>query len=277
MSAARLAILCGAGDLPLEVARAARSGGREPFVIPVLGVATADFSGFAHEGWRLGAIGALFAALRARGVGEIALIGAMTRPDWRELRLDWGAIKRADDIAKLFSGGDDALLVGVIGMIEREGVGVVGALDVAPSLAAPDGAAGGIRPDAEDEAAAKIGFSFLEAISPFDVGQSCVVLGGRVVAVEGVEGTDAMLGRIADLRASGRLRANGATGVFVKAPKRGQDLRVDLPTIGPKTVAAANAAGLRGMALAAGQVLIADRPRTLAAADAAGLFLFGAR
>jgi len=277
LSSAPLAILCGAGDLPLEIARAARLDGREPFLIPVFGVATADFSAFAHEAWRLGAIGALFATLRARGIGEIALIGAMNRPDWRELRLDWGAIKRADDIAKLFSGGDDALLVGVIAMIEREGVSVVGALDVAPNLAAPSGAAGRVKPDAEDEAAAKIGFAFLEAISPFDVGQSCVVLGGRVVAVEGVEGTDAMLGRVADMRGSGRLRAKGDAGVFVKAPKRGQDTRVDLPTIGPKTVAAAKAAGLRGLALAAGQVLIADRSLTLAAADAAGLFVFGAR
>ena len=91
--------------------------------------------------------------------------------------------------------------------------------------------------------------------------------------------TVAEIKRITDelIKLRDQLRANGATGVFVKAPKRGQDLRVDLPTIGPKTVAAANAAGLRGMALAAGQVLIADRPRTLAAADAAGLFLFGAR
>lgn len=277
MSAPPLAILCCAGDQPLEVAKAARAGGREPFLIPVQGVATADFTSFPGEPWRLGAVGALFATLRSRGIGELALIGAMTRPDWRELRLDWGALTRADDIAKLFDGGDDSLLRGVVALIEREGVRVVGALDIAPGLAASHGPAGGVKPSAEDEAAATIGLALLDAISPFDVGQSCVVLGGRVVAVEGAEGTDAMLQRVADLRAAGRLRAKGAAGLLVKAPKSGQDLRVDLPTIGAKTIGGAKAAGLRGLALASGKVLIADRAATLAAADAAGLFVFGAR
>ena len=276
MSAPPLAILCCAGDQPLEVAKAAREGGREPFLIPVQGVATADFASFSSEPWRLGALGALFATLRSRGIGELALIGAMTRPDWRELRLDWGALKRADDIAKMFNGGDDSLLRGVIALIEREGVRVVGALDIAPAIAASQGSAGRVQPSPEDEAAATTGFELLEAISPFDVGQSCVVMGGRVVAVEGAEGTDAMLQRVADLRAVGRLRAKGAAGLLVKAPKSGQDLRVDLPTIGAKTIAGAKAAGLSGLALASGKVLIADRAATLAAADAAGLFVFGA-
>lgn len=99
----------------------------------------------------------------------------------------------------------------------------------------------------------------------------------RPVAVEGVEGTDAMIRRVADLRASGRLRVKGRRGVMVKAAKRDQDLRVDLPTIGPRTIELAAEAQLAGVAIEAGRSLIADRTETLALADRLGLFIVGTR
>jgi hypothetical protein len=96
-----------------------------------------------------------------------------------------------------------------------------------------------------------------------------------VLAVEAAEGTDAMLARCAELRQSGRVHHQGPTGVLVKAPKPGQEDRVDLPTIGPETVRRAAAAGLAGIAVAAGQVLVAERTATIDAADRHGLFLVG--
>ena len=96
-----------------------------------------------------------------------------------------------------------------------------------------------------------------------------------MLAIEAAEGTDAMLQRVAEMRASGRLRHSGPAGVLVKAPKRGQDLRLDMPAIGPDTIAAAARANLRGLALAAGAVLVAGRERCVREADAAGLFVAG--
>jgi len=112
-------------------------------------------------------------------------------------------------------------------------------------------------------------------LSPYDIGQAAVVAGERVLAVEGPEGTDRMLARV---RASGRTwswrRAVGR-GVLVKAPKAGQDLRVDLPAIGPRTVARAARAGLTGIAVASGRTLILDREETVRLCDRRGLFLLG--
>jgi DUF1009 family protein len=96
-----------------------------------------------------------------------------------------------------------------------------------------------------------------------------------VLAIEAAEGTDAMLARVAEMRASGRLRLSGSVGVLVKAPKRGQDLRLDMPAIGPRTIEGVAQAQLRGAAIAAGQVLMLQRDRCAREADAAGLFVAG--
>ena len=112
-------------------------------------------------------------------------------------------------------------------------------------------------------------------MSDFDAGQGAIVVAGRVLAIEAAEGTDAMLARVAELRAGGRLRHEGSAGVLVKAPKRRQDLRLDMPAVGPQTIEGAAKAQLRGLALAAGRVLIVERELCARAADAAGLFVYG--
>ena len=96
-----------------------------------------------------------------------------------------------------------------------------------------------------------------------------------MLAIEAAEGTDAMLVRVAEMRANGRLRLAGLAGVLVKAPKRGQDLRLDMPAVGPKTIEGAVKAQLRGVAIAAGRVLVLERALCARKADAAGLFVAG--
>jgi UDP-2,3-diacylglucosamine hydrolase len=100
-----------------------------------------------------------------------------------------------------------------------------------------------------------------------------VVANGCVLAVEGAGGTDELLAHVADLRRRGRIR--GAGGVLVKAPKPSQDRRIDLPTIGPRTIEGAAGAGLVGIAVSAGEALIAEPDRIQAAADAARIFVVG--
>jgi DUF1009 family protein len=119
------------------------------------------------------------------------------------------------------------------------------------------------------------GRAVLRALGPFDIGQAVVVIDGHVVAVEDIEGTDGLLARVGRLREQGRIRSAARRGVLVKAPKSGQDLRFDLPTIGPRTVEGAAAAGLAGIAVAAGHTLLAEPEVTIAAADRAGLFVTG--
>ncbi|MDE3177948.1 MAG: UDP-2,3-diacylglucosamine diphosphatase LpxI [Pseudomonadota bacterium] len=270
-----LALVCGAGSLPLEAAREVRGRGREVFMVGLIGSAGREIEAFPHLWVRLGEVGKLLAALRARGVSEILFLGAVTRPDLGDLLPDWGAIVRAGEIAKLFRGGDDALLRGVAQLFESEGFRIVGPRDVAPGLFAPKGEIVGPIPDEEARADIAFGARLLEAMSPYDIGQGAVISAERALAIEAAEGTDNMLARVAELRVGGRLRLKGRAGVFVKAAKRGQDVRLDLPAVGPATIAAAKKAQLVGLAIAAGEVLIADRPAFAKAAEQAGLFVYG--
>jgi DUF1009 family protein len=270
-----LAILCGAGAFPLEVAAEARRAGREPFLVGVVGATDSAIEAYPHVWVRMGEVGKLFAALRARAIAEMVIVGAMARPEFADLRLDWGAVKRAAGLAQLFRRGDNGLLVGLAAIIEREGIRVVGAHDVAPRLVASLGPFGARAASPDDETDIALGARLIDALSSFDAGQGAVVAAGRVLAIEAAEGTDAMLARVAEMRANGRLRFAGQAGVLVKAPKRGQDLRLDMPAIGPRTIEGAAKAQLRGAAVAAGRVLVVDRDRLAREADAAGLFVAG--
>jgi DUF1009 family protein len=113
-----------------------------------------------------------------------------------------------------------------------------------------------------------------EAIGALDIGQGAVAIGGRAIALEGLEGTNGLLERVRDLRGHGRL-AGKTGGVLVKCLKPGQELRADLPTVGPTTIELAHAAGLSGIAVEAGRSLVIDGPELVARADALGLFALG--
>jgi UDP-2,3-diacylglucosamine hydrolase len=270
-----LAILCGGGDFPIQVAQAALQQGRNPVMVGVVGAADKRIEAFPHFWVHMGEVGKLFRSLKERDIGEIAIVGAMTRPEFSDLRLDWGALRRFSGLASLFRGGDNRLLVGIAGFFEKEGVAVVGVHQIAPQLLVSPGALSALAPSAQAQADARIGAGLIAALSPWGAGPAVVVANGRVLAVEAAEGTDAMLARIADLRAAHRLRLRGKAGVLVKAPKRDQDMRLDMPAVGLRTIEGARRAELEGIALSSGRVLIADRAAFVRAADEAGLFVFG--
>ena len=205
----------------------------------------------------------------------MVIIGAMTRPEFADLRLDWGAVKRAAGLAQLFRRGDNGLLAGIAAIFEREGVRVVGAHEIAPRLLAPVGPVGARAASAEDETDIALGARLLEALSSFDAGQGAVVAAAGCWRSRRPKAPTRCSRGSPRCAPSGRLRFAGPAGVLVKAPKRGQDLRLDMPAIGPKTIEGAARAQLRGVAVAAGHVLILERERCAREADAAGLFVAG--
>jgi DUF1009 family protein len=166
-------------------------------------------------------------------------------------------------------------LSGVVRIFEDRGFRVVGAHEVAPEILMPAGNVGSRAPTAQDRADIERGLGLLRAIGPYDVGQGVVVAANHVLAVEAAEGTDGMLARVAELRTRGRIPTPAGTGVLVKAPKPGQDRRVDLPTIGPRTVTEAARAGLAGIAIMAGEAIIAEPAAVAAAADKEKVFVVG--
>ena len=175
---------------------------------------------------------------------------------------------------RAFRGGDDHLLSSVGRIFEQDGFRMVGIKDVAPDSLMPEGCITRAAPDGGAGADIKRGREVLAALGPFDIGQAAVVIDGHVVAVEDIEGTDGLLARGAASR-RGCLRTRLARGVLVKAPKSSQDLRYDLPTVGPCTVEGAVKAELAGIAVAVGHAIVVEPQAMIEAADKAGLFVQG--
>ncbi|MFD1694168.1 LpxI family protein [Roseibium aestuarii] len=269
-------LICGNGSLPLAVLDELGRAGRRAHVVAIRNEACEAITQRADAVLGFGEIGRLFKGLSRAGCRDLILIGGIVRrPDFTSILGDPGTLRRLPRILRAMTGGDDSLLSKVIGIFEAEGFHVVGLHEIAPALLAGEGALGALHPDAAALADVGLAREAARRLGDLDIGQGAIAVAGRVVALEGAEGTDAMLERCAQLRASGRVRARAPSGVLVKTVKPGQDLRVDLPTIGPKTVALAKAAGLAGIAVQSGGALIAEREETLRAADAAGLFVFG--
>lgn len=269
-------IIAGSGVLPFSVAELLRKRGIAPFLFAICGFCDpARVEHFPHHWVALGQVGRLTRLLRSEGCRDIVFIGGLVRPALSEVRLDWGTVRALPAIAAALRGGDDHLLSGVSRIFERHGFRLVGIQDVAPELLMPEGSLTRVTPDADALADIEKGRELMRAISPYDIGQAAVVIEGHVVAVEDIGGTDVLLARIAKLRDEKRIRTRPGRGVLVKTPKVQQDLRFDLPTLGPRTIDGIIAAGLAGIGIVAGHTLVAEADVMTAKADQAGLFITG--
>jgi len=273
-----LAIICGGGSFPAAVADAVAARGRRPVMFGIKGWAEAEVIGrYAHHWIAIGQAGRFFRLAKAENCREALFIGTVLRPPIKDLRLDWHTLRLMPRVVRFFRGGDDKLLSGVAGVAESGGLRVVGVKDVAPELFVPEGALGRHRPSERDQADIAHALKLIGALGPFDVGQAAVVADSHVIAVEAAEGSDHMLARIIELRGLGRVTSPSGVGVLVKAPKPGQDRRLDLPSIGPRTIELVAKAGLAGLAVTAGSTMIAEAERTISAADRAKVFVIGVR
>ncbi|WP_421868719.1 LpxI family protein [Pararhizobium sp.] len=272
----RLAIIAGGGLLPLHVAEAARTHGENPFIIALANESERDWSSFDHTTLGIGNFKAISGVFRDAGIGRVVMSGAVRRrPDWRDIKPTLKSLVKIPSVLRtLLSGGDDAVLKMAIELIETNGARVIGVQDIVPELLAEIGTLGARAPGAEDQVDIEAAEAAAIALGHLDVGQGAVAVGGRVVALEGPEGTDAMLERVARLKADGRISSR-RRGVLVKLCKPQQDLRADLPSIGPSTIKGAQAAGLAGIAVESGRALVLDREEMIALANEAGLFVTG--
>lgn len=275
-SKGRLGIIAGSGLLPFYVADAARAAGEDPVIIRLANEALQPFEGFEQAVIGVGDMAGLKSVLSRHAVRRVVLSGGVKRrPEWREIHPTFATLAKVPAIVRtLLSGGDDAVLQMVIKLIEAHGAEVIGAHQVAPDLLATLGPIGTANPTDEDRRDIEKAAEAAMALGALDVGQGSVSVGGRIVALEGVEGTDQMLARVAALRAEGRISAR-RKGVLVKMCKPNQDVRADLPTIGRSTVENAAAAGLAGIAVEAGRALVLERADMIRAANDAGLFVCG--
>ncbi|MGR6465659.1 LpxI family protein [Rhizobium sp. PAMB 3182] len=272
----RLAIIAGGGLLPVYLAEAAREQGEDPFILALRGESERDWHSFEHIDIDTGNLAGLKKTIGEKGIDRVVMSGSVKRrPDWRAIRPDIKALLNFPRIVRsLASAGDDKLLRLVIEVIELYGCKVIGAQDIAPNLLAEVGPLGAVQPSEADWTDIRQARQAAEELGRLDVGQGAVSVKGRVVALEGAEGTDQMLERVARMRRESRISSR-AKGVLVKLCKPQQDLRADLPSIGPSTVANAAAAGLAGIAVEAGRSLVLDRDEMVREADRLGLFVIG--
>jgi DUF1009 family protein len=272
-SGAPIGIVCGGGSVPFAVADGA-VGDRRIVLFALRGAADPKrVVDYPHHWIKSCQIGRLCRLARKEGCKELVFIGLLQRPKLRDMRTDvltWRLLPR---LIRLFRGGDAHLLEGMVKIFEEQGFTVVGSHELAPSILIPPGPAGRKAPSERNLADIARGIALLRATGPYDVGQAVVVSSNQVLAVEAAEGTDAMLARVAELRRIGRIPATG--GVLIKAPKPQQDLRIDLPTIGPKTVEGALRAKLDGIAAVAGGSILAETARVAEMADRENLFVVG--
>ena len=264
-----LGILAGGGLLPRRIADTVIAAGRPVFLIGFHGQTDpASIEDFPHVWARLGESGRVIAALKGADVVDVVMVGPVRRPSWSEIGLDWHG---AQLIARIGARalGDDSLLSAVAGELESEGFHLIGAHKFLVEGFVEAGQLGRFPPDEQARSDIARGVEVARALGAVDVGQSVVVQQGMVLGVEAIEGTDALIERVAGLRRA------GAGGVLVKIAKPGQDRRMDLPTIGPNTIAAVAAAGLRGVAIEAGATIVVDRGLCITRADDSGLFILG--
>lgn len=257
-----LALIAGTGGLPAEVA--AGVSGR-PLICAMAGSEPDSID--PEITFRLEQLGSFLERLQAAAVTEICLAGAVRRPPIDPSAIDAATMPLVPVLQQALASGDDGALRAVIGIFEQAGFAVRAAHEVAPDLLMAEGVPTRVQPGELDKADALRGAEIVAAMSAADIGQSCAVRARQAIAVENIFGTDWMLAALAQ-------RPDGQGGLLFKAPKPDQDRRADLPTIGVETVEAAARAGLSGIVLEAGGVIVLDQDAVIAACDRLGLFLW---
>ena len=293
MSETKLALVVGGGALPAAVANAQTV----PPLVCVLEGHDPDQIAVDIR-FRIEHLGSLLEQLRARDVTEVCFCGAITRPEIDPAQIDAATAPMVPVLAAAVAEGEDSALRAVVGLFETAGFEVRAAHDLAPDLLPKAGVHSVTQPSAQVASDLPVAKAVSGAQGAADLGQACVVRAGRVIAREDARGTDAMLsdisgaaclgddpfGAMLDLAGealdsaadwlSGPEAPKREGGFLFKAPKPGQDLRVDLPTIGPDTVRNAARAGLDGIVIAKGGVILLHPAEVRDILDQVGMFLW---
>jgi len=271
----KLGLIAGGGALPVSVAARCEAEGRPVFVVRIAGFADVHLARYPGLDAGMAEFGRILSALKKAGCTAVCFAGTVSRPDFRTLKPDMKGAALMPGIIAAATRGDDALLRKILSVFEGEGYAIEGADDILGGETLPAGALGAVRPTDEQLSDLRKALHVAEKAGELDIGQGAVVCHGLVLAVEAQEGTDAMLARVAGLPADLRGSARERKGALGKAPKPIQDMRVDMPVIGARTVEMAAAAGLAGVGGVAGRLILIDRAGLMEAADRLGLFVWG--
>ena len=264
----RYGMIAGNGRFPLLALESARKLGHDVTVIAIEEEASPEVEALAPRSYRisLGSLSKLIDILKSEGISEVVMCGQVKhakifstiKPDWRLVKL----------LAALPSRNTDGLIGGVISVLRDEGIELRDSTFLLKPMLATAGAMTKRRPDKQETTDVQYGMRVANALSGFDVGQSAVICERACVALEAMEGTDAMLRRAAGL-------ANGRKLTLVKAARRREHLLFDVPVLGLSSVPVMVETGTTAVAVEAGRTLLLDKDEMLAAANRAGIALWG--
>ena len=260
-----LALIAGRGRLPAEVAAAQE--------VPPLVCA---YEGVTVEGlvpdvtFRLETLGTLLVVLGEKGVTRVCFCGGIDRPGLDPSKLDAETMALVPLFQKALAAGDNGALQILKEIFEQTGFEVLGADALLPELLAEQGVLSEAWPDAQMRRDAARGEAVLAGLAPLDIGQACVIGAEQVLGVEAMGGTDHLLSSLP-------AKARGMRAILCKGPKQGQIREIDMPTIGPATIEAAHRAGLAGVVVDAGDVIVLEREECARLADSYGMVLWSRR
>ncbi|MGC6511361.1 MAG: LpxI family protein [Parvibaculales bacterium] len=269
----KLGLIAGGGNMPLEVIEAVQAHGGEIHVLGIQGAVADNLK--CHDTFPVEHIGKFLKAFKKAGCEQLVIIGNVQRPNLLTLRPDFEGLRVLARVLFNTKRGDDVLLREVVNSCNQAGLEVLPAYSVAKNLSPEAGNLTEAKPDATDRTDMALGIEVTRAVGRMDIGQGSVVCRGQVLAVEGVDGTDALLHRIAALEENLRGSDTKPQGVLVKLPKPQQDRRIDVPAFGLNTIENAANANLSGIVFEVGGAVFNDLPGCIKRADELGLFLYG--
>jgi len=264
----KIGLIAGGGNLPDKIISYCIKTGRDIFVIAINDSRPENLEKVPHANLSIGSVGKAIKKLKDENIEEIAFAGGLKRPDFKSLRPDAGGIRLLSQISKAKLIGDSSLLNIIIKFFEKSGFKVIGADDVLGNLVINKGCLTNLEPDEKAMRDIALGADTARRIGDMDIGQGVVIQDGVIIGVEAIEGTDKLIERCAELKKS-------KGGVLVKMKKPSQDSRIDLPTIGVKTIENANKAGLNGVAIESGSTIVLDRQKVIELADSYNMFVVG--
>lgn len=271
----KIGLLTGQGQLPHYVISGAKSAETEIIVICFNGITEANDYAVEGKNFGLAEFGAIIKYLKQTNCTHVCMAGNLERPDFTKLKPDIKALKYLPGALSASKKGDDALLSYLLLIFEKQGFDIISPQELCQNLLVEVGLIGTIKVNDEHRDDILKACEIARDMGARDIGQGAVVCNGLVLAVEAQEGTDNMLKRIASLPEAKRGNKSHRQGVLAKMVKPGQDERVDLPTIGLRTVELAVQAGLAGIVVESGQAFLIDKQAAVKVADESGIFILG--
>lgn len=261
----KIGLIAGSGRLPELIVQKCYESGQEIHIIQLKEAEAIPRDKVIFTAFRPSEI---FAKLRSVNCTVICFAGNIKRPLLNPFKLDWFALRHLPKLIRLYFKGDDGLLRGLTAIIEKQGFTVIGPHELLQNALAQAGVLGEVSPNAVQMHDIQTAKAAAQDLGRRDIGQAVIMRQGQLIANEDKRGTAAMIEDYAN-------NDKAESGVLYKAPKPQQDWRIDLPAIGPDTIIQAHAAGLCGVAIEAGGVLLIDKTAIIAAADGLGLFIYG--